>query len=234
VGSLEFFKATSGGKMESIEAATSSLHNRRSILIKDSYKEKIWVIHGSGVADTTRKSGDKCAKRINGELGFQYHIEEVDYADADSFVESLLNRKEPKIKKKTVTTPKKTEPKETKIQSTPGVRKSLSHSTVPKVPAISPKQSEDRIIPKADQDSGEGPEIKEFQISYYHDEQETMSKETVVQSKSDTMLIRDVLVLVQEYIKELDMIISTKPGKQKSSNILSNLSEQMLDIIYSD
>lgn len=219
--------------MEPIEATTSSLHNRRSILIKDSYKEKIWVIHGSGVADTTRKSGDKCAKRINGELGFQYHIEEVDYADAENFVDSLLKRKEPKTKDKAVTPLQEPEPKEAKIQATPGVRKSLSHTTIPKVPAISPKQSEDRIVPKADQDSGEGPEIKEFQISYYHDEQESASKETVVQSKSDTMLIRDVLVLVQEYIKELDMIISTKPDKQKSSNVLSKLSEQMLDIIYS-
>jgi len=147
VGQIEFFKATSRGGLDSIENSADSLHNRRSIIIRDDYSSTLWIIHGSGTAKKTKLSAEKNVERINTENDARYKVVKIDYDDAEEKIEEILSQNSP-------------------TQGT--TSKAISLHSIPKVPS-GPKSEEEDTTPLGDRDHN-GPEIEEFQIAYYVEE----------------------------------------------------------------
>ncbi len=152
------------GSMEELTPNKKAFNSRRVLLIQDPFDRKIWIYKGKSSAKTTKRMGEIKAKELNGKLGFQFSIEEVDISDTntiDQFLEKgerkpNLSLEDLKVKKGNGKK-KKESKKATKVI----VKKPEG---IPK--AVAPKKGKGgNLVPKGDLEK-EGPMIEEFQIAF--------------------------------------------------------------------
>jgi len=198
VTAIEFFKATSGGQLDPIESSAQSLHNRRSIIIKDDISLTLWVIHGSGAAKKTQKSANNQVKEINTANNGRYTVTEIPYDTAEERIEEILAQGSSDLTQ----TPVKVE-------------------TIPSVTTKNGSKSKSKAAKE------EGPMIKEFQISYFEE-----SSPAKIGDLNINML-RDVVTLLAEYAEQVSQLTSSKKSRKEAHNILSRISNEILDTIYS-
>lgn len=206
---IEFYKATSSGGLDPIENSTSSLHYRRSIIIKDDISDTLWLIHGSGVANATKQSAENNIKKINQENDGKYVIEHVDYDDAKDVIGDVLA-----LQDSSPADPPELIP-----------RRKVSLDNMPKVPKINSSTETEAPRPLGDQDH-HGPEIEEFQISYFVEEETDTAQES-------SPLIKQVLEVVSKYIEEIDTSLQGSRSRKESQSILHDLSDDIITLIYS-
>jgi hypothetical protein len=183
MNSITLFKVSSKGKLDPMELSTKSLHNRRALLLIDKPKKVIWLIVGKGVPKTTQKASEKAAKKINSEEGFQFDIKFSKPNDHEAIIMQSLG-KEPKPE----IAPAKKKTKRKKSRKT--------KAKIPKVPPISASQSLGHQL-RGDIEE-EGPEISEFQIAYYSDQDPKGTKNHRVAFKLSIELLNDIFNILED------------------------------------
>ncbi len=152
------------GSMEELSPDKKSFNSRRVLLIQDPFERKIWIYKGKSSAKTTRSMGEIKAKELNGKLGFQFSIEEVNNSDKDA-IDQFLQKSE----KESDLSLEKLKVKEGNGKKTKKQRK--MQKVIVKKPegipkAVAPKKGKGgKVVPKGDLEK-EGPMIEEFQIAF--------------------------------------------------------------------
>lgn len=152
------------GSMEELEVNKKAFNSRRVVLVQDPFDKKIWIYKGKSSAKTTRNMGEIKAKELNGKLGFQFTVEEVNIDDLN-VIDQFIEKGE---KKSNVTI------EDFKVKEGNGKRKGDEdkvQKVIVKKPAEIPKAvaptkgKGEKPIPKGDLQK-EGPMIEEFQIAF--------------------------------------------------------------------
>ncbi len=205
---IKFFKVSSSGKLDPMEASTKSLHHRRSILIEDSTNKTIWLIYGSGVSAKTKQSSEKIAKKIKSKLGSKYLIKSSASSENKKIVQDILSKPPIKKEKKEKIAKKKRSVKK---------REPVSKDKIPVVPIIS---SSNIVTPtlKGDTDLT-GPEIEEFQIAYFEDDGRKTADSTVFS-------------LSLKFLNEIQFIIDENYSKSKAKQKLNSIMDDLLKVIF--
>ena len=198
---VEFFKATSKGGIDPIDNSSSSLHSRRSILIKDDVNTTLWLIHGSTVSKKTHDSAVKNAEKINKENHGAYDIVEIEYSQASDKIDEILSAGKAKSNK---------------------TGKKVSLTSIPSVPVIK-KVKEPSNQPLGDT-KHDGPEIEEFQISYY------LEKDPDIDQSNPN--IQAIFNIISDMEHEVKIILDKKPSKTKSQKKLREMVDNIINLIY--
>ncbi|MDH5646504.1 MAG: hypothetical protein OEZ01_10875 [Candidatus Heimdallarchaeota archaeon] len=200
-----FYKVSSNGETEIIDSDVSSLHTRRSIIVEDNLNKILYLFNGKSVSKKTGDISNKIIKEMNSNHGFEYEIITINYDVAsDKLIEILEGNKNKEIKK------------EVEVKK---------EGSIPKIPSLPQKSKEEKILPKGDLD-GTGPQIEEFQISYYEGMEQAESGESI--SSESGLELGDLVSLINEVYN----ISKKKPNRRDAERTLIKLVNKIIISIY--
>ncbi len=181
-----FYNVKSSGEMEEVNKKKSAFNTRRTIVVQDPFDRTIWIVHGTNVSDKVRSKATMKAKELNGKLGFQFRIVEVDMDKRNEQIAELLKKKgktskltleelqvhdgngakELRFKREEGTMQEKTSTQMSKPVTEAPKRPPVIVKDTKEIPkAVAPVKRGEKILPKGDLDKG-GPMIEEFQITF--------------------------------------------------------------------